>query len=173
MAITFDPSSKRIVLDSTSVTASDIWNAWVQWVVLSDNLKYPQAIKQVGGDDLGGGLLIPLYFFLLNDWKIRPMEADHLLVIEGNLFVDGSGQPVVSTLGSFNVSVQYTVPVQAQAYDSGGGGSYTPAEIAEAVWSMILASGATASTTVSNISTNVASLPSVPEIVQGVWDEVI
>lgn len=134
MAITFDGASKRIILDSASLSASDIWSEWVDWLDAdTDNGKWPVAMKQVGGDDLGGGLLIPPYIFLLNGWRVRPMESSHLLVMTGNLFVDGGGQPVVQTLGNFNVSVQYTVPVQAQGYSIGGGGGYTPDQIAEAV----------------------------------------
>ena len=138
MAITFDAVNKRIILDSASVSATDIWIAWREWVVLSDNSKWLPALSQVGGDDLGGGLFIPLYFFLLNGWRVRPMESSHLLVLTGNLFVQGGGQPVVNTLGAFNVSVQYTVPVQAQSYNSGGGSNYTPSQIAQAVWDEVL-----------------------------------
>lgn len=130
MAITFDGSTKRIILDSASVSAEQIWSAWVTW--LNDdplNWKWPVAFNQVGGDDLGSGLYIPIYLFLKNGWRVRPMESNHLLVVTGNLFVDGGGQPVVQTLGSYNVSVQYTVPVQAQAYDSGGGGGATASEM--------------------------------------------
>lgn len=120
MALTFDPAARRIVLDSVAVTAAELWSRWVEWAAQSDNSKWPAAFRQVGGDELGGGLLIPSYYFLLNGWRVRPMEANHTLVITGNLFVDGGGQPVVQTLGAFNVSVQYTVPVQAQAVSTGG-----------------------------------------------------
>lgn len=122
MPIVFDPATKRIVLDSTSVTAAELWSRWADWVTLSDNAKYLPAFRQAGGDDLGGGLSIPAYMFLLNGWRVRPMEANHALIITGNLFVDGGGVPVVGTLGAFNVSVQYTVPVQAQGISTGGGG---------------------------------------------------
>lgn len=123
MAITFDAANKRIVLDSTSVSASQIWIAWIDWVATSDNSKYLPALKQVGGDELGSGLLIPPYIFLLNSWRVRPMEADHDLTITGNLFVEGGGIPVVRTLGQYQVNVNYTVPVQAQAISTGGSGS--------------------------------------------------
>jgi hypothetical protein len=119
--ITFDPATRRIVLDSTSVTAAELWSRWSDWAATSDNAKYLPAFRQAGGDDLGGGLSIPAYMFLLNDWRVRPMEANHTLVITGNLFVDGGGVPVVGTLGAFNVSAQFTVPVQAQAVSTGGG----------------------------------------------------
>lgn len=133
MAITFDPSSNRIILDSIAVTAAQIWIAWIDWVASSDNSKYLPALKQVGGDDLGSSLTIPPYIFLLNGWRVRPMEASHTLIITGNLFVDGGGTPIVPTLGTFNVSAQYTVPVQAQAILVGGSGP-TAIENADAVW---------------------------------------
>jgi len=133
MAITFDPAAKRIILDSASVSATELYSRSCDWLLLSDNMKYMEVFRQVGGDDLGGGLLIPPYFFLQGSWRVRPMESSHLLVITGNLFVEGGGQPVVNTIGAFNVSIQYTVPVQAQAFDSGGGSVYTPAQIAAAV----------------------------------------
>lgn len=134
MPIQFDPANKRIVLDSSSVTAEQVYREWTLWAATSDNLKYGEVISHVGGNDLGGGLYIPNYLFLNNGWKVRPMEANHLLNIVGNLFVNGGGAPVVSTLGSFNVSVQYTVPVQAQAMvTEGTGGSLTPQQIADEI----------------------------------------
>lgn len=120
MPIAFDPTNRRIVLDSTGVSASELWSRWSDWVALADNSKYLPAFRQAGGDDLGGGLLIPAYMFLLNGWRVRPMEANHSLTIVGNLFVDGGGVPLVDTLGTFNVIAQYTVPVQAQTVSTGG-----------------------------------------------------
>ena len=132
MPITFDATARRIVLDSAAVTAAEIWSRWVEWVATADNSKHPAALRQVGGDELGGGLLIPAYYFLLAGWRVRPMESSHLLTITGNLFVDGGGQPVVQTLGVHNVSVQYTVPVQAQAVATGGAAAgLTPAQAAQ------------------------------------------
>ena len=130
MAITFDAATSRIILDSTSVTASEIWSRWVDWQATGDNSKYPVAFTQVGGDDLGSGLFIPVYMFLQNGWRVRPMEANHTLIITGNLFVQGGGVPLVQTLGAFNVSAQYTVPVQAQGISTSGGGGAT----ADDVW---------------------------------------
>lgn len=122
MAITFDPIANRIILDTANVTASQIWSRWVDWVALSDNAKYRPMLRQVGGDDLGSGLSIPIYIFQMGTCRVRPMEANHTLIITGNLFNDDGGVPVVQTLGNFNVSVQYTVPVQAQGIATGGGG---------------------------------------------------
>jgi hypothetical protein len=137
MAITINPTSKLLILDSAAHSWQEIYSAWVDWVALSDNIKYLPAFKAIGGDDLGGGLYIPPYFFLLNGWRVRPMEANHVLILSGNGFVEGGGQPVVSTVGNYNVSVQYTVPVQAQAFSTSGSTGPTPAEIASETWAYL------------------------------------
>lgn len=133
MSLLFDPAAKRIVLDVASVSATELYSRWCDWAALSSNLKYGQVFRQVGGDDLGGGLFIPPYYFLQNGWRVRPMESDHVLVITGNLFVEGGGVPVVRTLGQYQVNVNLTVPVQAQAMATSGG-SVDANAIAQAVW---------------------------------------
>lgn len=132
MAIIFDPLNKRIILDSVSVSATELYSKSVDWLALSDNIKYGSVFRQLGTDDLGGGLSVPPYFFLQGAWRVRPMEASHNLTIEGNLFVEGGGVPIVSTLGTFQVNVSYVVPVLAQGINTSGS-SATPAEIASAV----------------------------------------
>lgn len=133
MAITFDPANKRVILDSAAVTATEIYSRSVDWLATGDNAKYDAVFRQVGGDDLGGGLSIPPYYFLQNTWRVRPMESAHNLTITGNLFVEGGGVPVVSTLGTYQVNVNYTVPVQAQGISTGGSIGPTAAAIAAAV----------------------------------------
>ena len=118
----FDGLNKRIILDSTSVTAIDLWSRYMDWLAAdSQNAKWGLAMTQVGGDELGSGLYIPIYIFLQNGWRVRPMESSHQLMITGNLFVAEGGSPLVNTLGNYNVIAQYTVPVQAQAMSTSGG----------------------------------------------------
>ena len=122
MALTFDPTNKRIILDSAYVSAAQMYSRWKEWVQTGDNAKYEQAFYALGGDPLGGGLYVASYFFLMNGWRIRPMESNHTLIIDGNIDVYGGGaQPVVPTLGNYNVLTQYTVPVQAQGVATNGG----------------------------------------------------
>ena len=127
--MTFDGANKRIILNSTSVTASEIWSRYMDWLAAdSNNAKWGLAMTQIGGDDLGGGLYVPIYVFLQNNWRVRPMESNHQLMITGNLFVAEGGSPIVNTLGSYNVIAQYTVPVQAQAMNTSGGSGGLTAE---------------------------------------------
>ena len=153
MPITFDPAAKRIILDSASVTATEIFSRWEDWAVASDNLKYGMVIRQVGSDDLGGGLSIPPYFFLQGDWRVRPMESSHNLTITGNLFVEGGGVPVVPTLGTHQVNVNYTVPVQAQGISTSGSTGPSAESIAAAVVSALQATAIPVDTTKMNGAT--------------------
>jgi hypothetical protein len=107
----------------------------VDWVALEDNVKYGVWIRQVGSDDLGDGLSIPPYYFLQGSIRVRPMEANHTLTITGNLFVEGGGDPIVSTLGNFNVLVKSVVPVQAQGISTSGSTAPTVAEIVAGIMS--------------------------------------
>ena len=148
MPIVIDPAARRLILDSTNVTAQAIYVAWADWILLSDNSKYLPAFSSAGGESLGGGLSIPPYYFLENGWRIRPMEANQNLIITGNIFAQGGGIPVVSTLGVFQVNVNYTVSVQAQGISTSGSSGPSAAETAAAVWSAsnrTLTSGGSAS----------------------------
>lgn len=127
--LTFDAINKRVILDTASVTATALYSRSCDWLALADNAKYGAVFRQVGGDDLGAGLSIPPYFFLQGAWRVRPMEASHNLTITGNLFVEGGGVPVVQTLGTYQVNVNYTVPVQAQGISTSGATGPTAAEI--------------------------------------------
>jgi hypothetical protein len=118
--VVFDPANKRIILSSASISATELYSRSADWLAVGDNAKYGAVFRQVGGDDLGSGLSIPPYFFLQGGWRVRPMEANHSLTITGNLFVEGGGVPVVQTLGTYQVNVNYTVPVQAQGISTSG-----------------------------------------------------
>ena len=135
--IQFDPITKRIILDSSAVTATEIYSRSCDWLALSDNAKYGAIFRQVGSDDLGSGLSIPPYFFLQGAWRVRPMESSHNLTITGNLFVEGGGVPVVQTLGAYQINVNYTVPVQAQGISTSGG-SLTAAEILAVIQAAVI-----------------------------------
>lgn len=135
---TFLPDSLRIVVNPEvlSFTTLEVYSAWKLWA--TTHLNYAQAFRVVGGDPLGSGLSVASYFFLLNGWRIRPAEGSHNLLITGNLFADGGDIPVVSTLGQYQVNVNYTVSVQAQGISTSGGTAPSSEEVATAVWSKML-----------------------------------
>lgn len=117
MAYSFDGPNKLIILSSTStLDLRDMWSRYTEWLAISDNSKYLPALTTVGGEDIdvSAGTQIPIYIFLQNGWRIRPMEEAHTLsVVNGILVVFGGGDPFVDTLGDYRVGIRYSQPVQA------------------------------------------------------------
>lgn len=139
MAFQFNGSTKIIILTTgtTSVSVRDLWSRWVDWLLTSDNSKYPLAFINVGGDTIDpiAGTSIPIYAFLMNGWKLKPQEAHHTLSIsDGVLLVNGGGDPFNNTNGAYMVRINYQQPVQAISFATGGSGSsITKEEIREEI----------------------------------------
>lgn len=122
--------NKLIILDSGEYSVPQVYSSWKDQMLLTTNAQYEFAFAQVGGNPTGGANSIPLYTFLSNGWKIRPVEANGTTnVIAGILLTDNDSDPFVDTLGAFTVRINYRQPVQAIAVSTGGGGGATAPEI--------------------------------------------
>lgn len=132
MAFTFDGVTRRVILTAgtTEFTVEDLWSRWVDWYLTGDNSKYLPAMRSVGGDPISATKSLGSSFFMINDWRIRPQEADHWLRVTGNLFTDPAGSsPYVPTLGVFNVTIEATVSNLSDVTTvSTGGSALTEAE---------------------------------------------
>ena len=112
MANTFDGINKLIILGegTTSLSIRELYTQWVDWVALSDNSKYLPAFRTVGGDSISSTKELGITFFMINDWKIRPYEGNHRLLVEGNVYTDPYGSSIfVPTLGNYNIVIETTV----------------------------------------------------------------
>jgi hypothetical protein len=103
ITITLAPdASGEIFIDAKTDLYSDGKEDWV----LNENLrKFAFPIRSVGGDDLPGSKALGATFFLASDWKIRPYEASHKLVINGNLYSEDGSDPFLDTIGTFTVRI--------------------------------------------------------------------
>jgi hypothetical protein len=131
--VTFDGPNKLVVVDNgiTELNCQvDLYSDWKEWMLVGDNAKYLPAFRAVGGDTLVDPQEISPYFFLLNGWRVRPYEGSHMLTVEGNLFVDGGGNPFIPTVGSYNVLVNLQTSVNAVTsfLSSGSAGGTLTAE---------------------------------------------
>ena len=117
MAITFDPINKVIQLDRTTISERELWTAFVNWSVLSDNLKYGVGVNQLGGE-----APVALYIYLELGWKIRPIEANAITRITGNLITRDGSSPITPTIGNWQSLVNIETPVQAVAIEVQTGG---------------------------------------------------
>ena len=106
----FSGESKTILLTGTGTTTmEDMYSRWKEWVLIDTNSKFLQAFRYVGGDPTVGDASLGITYFLTNGWRIKPFEADHVLDVLGNLYVDGGGNPFLQTDGDYRVLVRLNV----------------------------------------------------------------
>ena len=105
----------RLFIMKAGVTAIDVqidlYSDWKELMLSSDALRaFPPALRTVGGDTIDVTRDLGDTYFLINDYKLRPDEADHTLTVTGNLFADPAANgKVVPTLGGFTVLVDSVV----------------------------------------------------------------
>ncbi len=144
-SFTFDGDLQvvTVIEGISSFSAAEVYSRWKDWAQTDDNAKYPPAFaNSVGGEPLGGGSFVGGYFFIQNGWKIRPQEADHVLVVSGNLFpIPDTAEIFAPTLGMFSVvvsmrtsSLTQKVVVEGSTTVVTGEGAVDPSAVAEAVW---------------------------------------
>ncbi|GAH00150.1 unnamed protein product, partial [marine sediment metagenome] len=110
--VTFDPDNRLIIINDgvTSLDAEiDLYSAakreWKDDETLN-KLKLP--LRTIAGDPLPGGKFYGAAFFLQNQagWRIRPHEADHELMLVGNLYPEDEFLPIIiPTIGPYTVTV--------------------------------------------------------------------
>ena len=115
MAITFDPINKIIQLDTFSVSEREMWTAFVDWAVQSDNLKFG-----VGMTQLGGLAPVALYITLATGWRIRPLAQAGITSITGNVLTTEGTSPIDQAVGAVQVNLE--TPVKAVAISTGQSG---------------------------------------------------
>lgn len=153
--VTFDGSNRLIIVNYgiTSLDVKvDLYSDWKEWVLLSDNSKYPTAMTAVGGDPLAGSQYLGTTYFLENGWKIRPYEDNHSLEVSGNLYARDGSSPFVQTLGSYNVLITLKTSNLVDTVNLAGT-SVDINAIAEAVWKYATSGSLTIDTMGSHVYT--------------------
>lgn len=123
MSYTFDCDNKIIQLNATSsLDMQDLYSRWKD-EVLSTIAGCEQAMRVIK-EPLSGSTFVGPYYFIMNDWRIRPNDTAHELIVEGTVVQDAT-----STLTPFKVddltaivSIVREVAVNVQVIESGGGG---------------------------------------------------
>jgi hypothetical protein len=115
---------------------SEVYSAWIDWVVLRDHAKYLPAIRYTGYDPIGGGAFTGDSYFLINGWKLSVDLAK--VRVTGVLFSDnydtayytpGLVAQYPATVAALVNTVTVSVPSSVV--------TPTAIENAEAVWSHI------------------------------------
>lgn len=116
--VTFDTDNKLIIskagVTELSVRIDLYSDAKEDWISTPALNKYRFPFVVIGGMDTAPGEVSPFYCYLQGGWRLRPDETNHTLKLtDGALLVyeDTTIDPVVDTVGYYNVRVINYVPV--------------------------------------------------------------
>ena len=120
----FNGETLTITLDigTTEIDVKDLYSEWKRWLTTggTQNRKYPQAFRTVGGDNLTPGITAGAYYFIQNQfgWRIKPAEEDATVLLTGNLAPENSSLPIlVPTDGDYSVLVAGLQPITQSVED--------------------------------------------------------
>jgi hypothetical protein len=130
----------------------ELYSAWKRWVATDDNSKYEQAMSTTGGDPISDTISVGAYYFLENGWKIRPLEEDHRLVLNGNLYTRDDSSPYLA-VASYSILTETRNSSLTQSIVSGSGvTNQDKTDIAGLVWDELVSNHTTAGTTGKELS---------------------
>ena len=125
MAYTFDCSTKIIQLDTAAtLLMSDLYSRWKDVILADPIISGCEQAFRVVKEPLQGTTFVGPYYFLMNDWQIRPYDMTHELIVDGTLVQDAT-----TTLPSFKlddltavVSIVREIAVSVQVVETGTSG---------------------------------------------------
>lgn len=128
--VTFDYANRLIIPTGPLVSGSITLNVQVDiysdgkedWLTDPTLNGFYFPVEAIGGQVVSAGKLGTTYL-LKNGWHIRPYEASHTFVIEGNLYTEDGSNLVVPTLGTYTVAVvlQLSTLVERVEISTGSG----------------------------------------------------
>ena len=172
--VTFDGENRLILINDGETeidVKEDLYSAWKRWATQSDHAKYLPAFRAVGGDPIDATNVITPQYFLLNGWKIRPYEGNHVLSIKGIILSESGEDPLVPTLRPWNISVTNVVAVKSESIvKEVPAAGPTAEEIVNAVWAKML-EGETTAILLKKASQASSNINNVDEIATAVWEK--
>lgn len=110
LIITLDPVVDGVLDVDVGIDLYTEWKTWMR----DGNMRYPEAFRTTGGDELTAIINAGSYFFLRNDygWRIKSYENDATYYLVGNLAAQTTTLPVfVPTDGAFTAAILGLQPV--------------------------------------------------------------
>lgn len=130
MSYTFDITNKIIQLTTTDeLDMMDLYSRWKDSVISS--IANAEQAMRVIKEPLAGSTFIGPYYFIMNDWRIRPFDATYELVVAGTVVQDATSSLTPFKVDDLtnNVQIVRTVATEVQVVENA-----TAEDIATAVW---------------------------------------
>lgn len=123
MSYSFDCANRIIQLDTTApLDMLDLYSRWKDEILsgISGCSKSMRVIKE----PLAGTSFIGPYYFIMNDWQIRPYDSPHELVVSGTVVQDETSSLSPFKLDDLTqvVSIVRQVAVDVQVVETGVSG---------------------------------------------------
>lgn len=153
--VTFDPATRSIIVTQAPVSGVvtlsikvDVYSDGKEdWLTDANLQKMKFPIRPIGGDTIPGGVIGDTYV-IEGGWTITPYEADHELILDGNVFAE-AGELVDDTVGAYRVRVTSRVSTLVEVRQTAVSG-LTPTE----------------STALTNLDSNVTTIQSDVDLVK-------
>lgn len=133
-----DTTAKKLVVtlvpdgnDEVRVNVQiDVWSDLIEdWESTLALRRFTFPLVAIGGQTISAGKLGTTYV-LLDPWQIAPYEADHELIIDGNLFTESAlTKLILPTVGGYTVVGTRNLSTLVEVVETGTSG-LTPAESA-------------------------------------------
>lgn len=98
--VTFDGINKLInvnVGETELFFDTDVYFPFKNWII--DNFNFYNAIQKIGGETVLANQIYASYaFILMNGWKIKPFNSQHILTIKSNVYSYDGSQIYITTL---------------------------------------------------------------------------
>jgi hypothetical protein len=124
IVVTLAPTNGVVTLDFQVDIYSD---GKEDWIADNDLAKHAFPITAEGGRATPGGKTIDPVFFLEFPWKIRPYDASHELVINGNFYTSDGSQAVLDRPGR-------TITARVNSTFSAGTSGSSTAPTVDEIW---------------------------------------
>jgi len=126
-----DTTAKKLVVtlapdgnDKVQINVQvDIWSDLIEdWEATLALRRFYFPLVAIGGQTISAGKLGTTYV-LLDPWQIAPYEADHELIIDGNLFTESAlVNLVLPTVGAYTVTATRNLSTLVEVVETGTSG---------------------------------------------------
>ena len=121
MSYTFDIANK--IIQRTTIDELDMMDLYSRWKdEVASTLAGAEQAMRVIKEPLAGSVFIGPYYFIMNNWQIRPLDTTHSLIVVGTVVQDATSSLTPFKVDDLtnNVQIVRTVATEVQVVETQG-----------------------------------------------------